>query len=54
MSEEQKAMERTKKFIADYEKLLTQPALTRSAKERAEQDVAAMKVVLNIAVGEIV
>lgn len=46
----QQAMERTEKFIEDYEKLLTQPALSNSARERAEKDVDAMKEVLEMAV----
>lgn len=50
MSDEQKAIERTEKFIEDYEKLLTQPALSNSTRERAEKDVAAMKEVLDLAV----
>lgn len=50
MSDEQKAIERSEKFIEDYEKLLTQPTLTNSAKVRAEKDVEAMKEVLDMAV----
>lgn len=46
----QKAIERTEKFIEDYEKLLTQPSLSNSARERAEKDVDAMKEVLELAV----
>lgn len=32
MSEEQQNIERTEKFIEDYEKLMTQPTLTNSAR----------------------
>ncbi|MEC6747356.1 hypothetical protein VXN63_02295 [Marinilactibacillus sp. XAAS-LB27] len=46
----QKAIDRTEKFIEDYEKLLTQPSLSNSARERAEKDVEAMNEVLKIAV----
>lgn len=47
MSDEQKAIERTEKFIEDYEKLLTQPSLSNSARKRAEKDIGAMKEVLD-------
>ncbi|MFC6464974.1 hypothetical protein ACFP65_08330 [Marinilactibacillus sp. GCM10026970] len=50
MSDEQKAIERSEKFIEDYEKLLTQPTLTNSTRVRAEKDVEAMKEVLDMAV----
>lgn len=46
----QKVIERTEKFIEDYEKLLTQPRLTNRARERAEKDVVALKEVLDLAV----
>lgn len=48
-STNQKAIERTEKFIEDYEKLLTQPSLSNSTRERAEKDVDAMKDVLDMA-----
>lgn len=50
MSEEQQNIERTEKFIEDYEKLLTQPTLTNSARVRAEKDVEALREVLDMAV----
>ncbi|WP_171034476.1 hypothetical protein [Marinilactibacillus psychrotolerans] len=50
MSDEQKAIERTEKFIEDYEKLLTQPTLTNRSRERAEKDVEALREVLDMAV----
>lgn len=50
MSKEQQNIERTEKFIEDYEKLLTQPSLTKSARARAEKDVEALREVLDMAV----
>lgn len=50
MSEEQQNIERTEKFIEDYEKLLTQSTLTKSARARAEKDIEALREVLDMAV----
>lgn len=50
MSEEQQNIERTEKFIEDYENLLSMPSLTNSARERAEKDVEALREVLDMAV----
>lgn len=50
MSESQQNIKRAEKFIDDYEKLLTQPALTNSVRERAEKDVEALRKTLEMAV----
>ncbi|WP_171034480.1 hypothetical protein [Marinilactibacillus psychrotolerans] len=50
MSKSQQTIERAEKFIDDYEKLLTQPALSNSSRERGEKDVAALRKTLEMAV----
>ncbi|MFL2076401.1 hypothetical protein [Marinilactibacillus psychrotolerans] len=50
MSKSEQNIKRAEKFIADYEKLLTQPALSNSSRERGEKDVAALRKTLEMAI----
>lgn len=53
MSKEQLKIERVRKFIKDYDKLLAQPDLSKESKKRAIEDVEALKDILKYAIQHI-